>query len=479
MRLRNYRLLPAFACNLALAVACLSTGFVAHTASASYRFKVLYHLCPHGSAVCTDGTNPVAGLIMDNAGNLYGTTEAGGVPRPCGFLYPEGCGTVFELTPDAARASGWAETILYRFCRKGGGPAGVCPDGDTPAAGLTVDAAGNLYGTTRLGGGTYNAGAGVVFELKPNAFRTSWKETVLHSFCTELPNCTDGATPYAGLIMDGAGNLYGTTELGGGTETDRGVVFELTPNASRTSWTETVLYSFCAQTNCADGAGSAAGMIMDTAGNLYGTAGGGANSEGIVFELTPNASRTAWTETVLYSFCASGGTCPDGAGPFGRLIMDAAGNLYGTTVWGGNVSSISSSGAGVVYKLTPNASRTSWTETVLYSFCAQANCTDGGQPEGELIVDATGNLYGTTSNGGRPYDAGGAGVVFQLAPNGSRTSYTETVLHYFCSRGTACSDGRGSSGSGLIMDGSGNLYGATVAGGINNAGVVFELVKSP
>jgi uncharacterized repeat protein (TIGR03803 family) len=437
-----------------------------HGAAAGYRLKVLHRFCPRGTTICTDGIQPIAGLIMDRAGNLYGTTQTGGVPHPYCALNPYGCGAIFELTPDAAYASGWAEAVLHRFC-SGGEP---CPDGDAPEAGLIIDGAGNLYGTTWMGG---DSGRGVVFELTPNASRTAWKETVLHSFCAQT-NCDDGSAPLAGLIMDAAGNLYGTTVQGGGTQSDAGVVFELTPHGSRTSWTETVLYSFCAQANCVDGAGPAAGLIMDGAGNLYGTAqnGGAASGRGVVFELTPNASRTSWTETVLYSFCAQA-NCADGAEPFAGVTMDAAGNLYGTTFKGG------ASDMGAVFELTPNASRTSWTETVLHSFCAQTSCDDGALPSASLIVDAAGNLYGTTDYGDPTSSTQyGPGVVFELTPNAAGTPWTETVLHRFCSRGTPCPDGS-VSGAGLITDGAGNLYGTTIGGGVNNGGVVFEVVTSP
>jgi uncharacterized repeat protein (TIGR03803 family) len=222
--------------------------------------------------------------------------------------------------------------VLYSFCAQGGTN---CSDGAVPSAGLIIDAAGRLYGTTDLGG-AHNGGT--VFELAPYAARTKWRETVLYSFCARGgTNCIDGLQPVAGLIIDAARHLYGTTQGGGAL--NEGTVFELTPNAARTKWTETALYSFCTQggTNCTDGSGPAAGLIMDAAGYLYGTTyGGGAHNQGTVFELRPNAAKTQWTETVLYSFCAQGGTnCTDGAYSSGRLIMDKAGHLYGTTPGGG------------------------------------------------------------------------------------------------------------------------------------------------
>ena len=222
-------------------------------------------------------------------------------------------------------------------------------------------------------------------------------ETVLYSFCAQT-NCADGANPGAALIMDEAENLYGTTPVGGAN--DRGTVFELTPGGR-----ETVLYSFCAQTSCVDGSTPLAALIVDKRGNLYGTtAAGGANNlsfpggVGTVFELMPNG-----TETLPYSFCAQT-NCTDGATPTAGLIMDKAGNLYGTTFHGGGTS-----GDGTMFELTPGG-----TETVLYSFCAQTNCADGALPQAGLIMDKAGNLYGTTVQGGANNFLGG--VVFQLTP---------------------------------------------------------------
>jgi uncharacterized repeat protein (TIGR03803 family) len=328
-----------------------------------------------------------------------------------------GCfGSVRTLAQNAASlalrsgAATGQEEVLWNFCSKGGSR---CTDGEFPIAGLVMDGPGHLYGTTPFGG-TPEWNAGVVFELTPKAGRTKWTETVLHRFgeCAG-GTCADGAYPVAGLIMDGSGHLYGTTFAGGTTERDAGVVFELTPNAARTKWTETVPHSFCADVVggvCTDGQEPFAGLVMDKLGHLYGTtSGGGAHGEGTVFELTPhNAARTKWTETVLYSFCAEAG-CTDGANPFAGLIMDGSGHLYGTTYEGGG-------GYGTVFELTPhNAARTKWTEAVLYSFCGGVvggRCIDGTGPKAGLIMDASGRLYGTTSEGG----AHGYGTVFELKP---------------------------------------------------------------
>jgi len=258
-----------------------------------------------------DGGEPTAGLVMDKAGNLYGTAPYGG-------------STVFELTPGSG---GWNEKVLHRFgIRKG--------DGAAPFAGLILDAAGNLYGTT-VGGGTGCAGngCGTVFELTPTS-NGNWKELVLHRFDN---NGKDGATPgWGALLMDGAGSLYGTTAGGGCCD---GVVFKLTPGSGG-HWTETILYTF---RGGASGFEPGAGVVMDKAGNLYGTtiAGGSGCGCGVVYELSPNA-KGKWKYTVLHTFLGS-----DGAQPDANLILDDKGNLYGTTATGG------ANGGGVVFELTP------------------------------------------------------------------------------------------------------------------------------
>jgi|HubBroStandDraft_6_1064221.scaffolds.fasta_scaffold00165_7 uncharacterized repeat protein (TIGR03803 family) len=379
----------------------------------------------------TDGAVPLtAGLIRDAAGNLYGTTGSGGNNLDCSGAFPPGCGVVFKLDPSGK------ETALHAFT---GGA-----DGGDPNAGVIRDNEGNLYGTTDFGG-SGSLSAGTVFKLDDTG-----QETVLHSFCSSS-NCTDGNGPFAGVIRDHEGNLYGTT-LGGGEFCTQyggcGVVFKLDPSGK-----ETVLYNFCPNGfgNCTDGSFSTAGVVRDNEGNLYGTTGsGGANGQGTVFRLSPTGTETvlysfaggadgaspyagvirdeagnlygtttgggpsgwgtvfkvdpAGIETVLYSF--TGAT--DGGLPEAGLIRDEAGNLYGTTFFGGLASPPCSSFCGVVFKLD-----TAGTETVLYSFAPNA---DGINPSAGLIQDAEGNLYGNTQYGGNescdhPY---GCGVVFKL-----------------------------------------------------------------
>ena len=335
---------------------------------------VLYSFCEQKN--CTDGAEPVAGIVFDQKGNLYGTTRTGGAYQYCsdvGF----GCGVVFKLT----RAGKY--TLLHTFCEQGGN----CTDGANPYAASVLDPEGNLYGTTEYGG---VHGQGVVFKLTPEG-----KYIVLHSFCGQS-NCTDGAFLDAGLVFDQKGNLYGTTNYGGANN-DSGVVFKLTPKGR-----ETVLYNFCSQSNCADGGWPSAGLIFDQKGNLYGTTWlGGAHSSGTVFKLTPKGK-----ETVLYSFCV-GSYCPDGDEPSAGLVFDQKGNLYGTTSYGGGLSGYCTLGCGVVFKLTPKGK-----ETVLHSFCPDGYpCADGETPTAGLVFDQKGNLFGTTSYGGST-----VGVVFKLTP---------------------------------------------------------------
>jgi len=337
-----------------------------------------------------DGANPGAGLMADPAGNLYGTTFNGGA---------SGQGTVFQLDPSGNL------NVLYNFA---GG------DGSHPRASLIADAAGNLYGTTINGGAN---DAGTVFQLTP-----SGTLNVLYSFT----GGNDGALPFAGVIADPAGNLYGTTIGGDGP----GTVFQLTP------WGDlNVLQSFTS------GDSPWAGLIADAAGNLYGTTEGG-DGPGTVFQLTPSG-----TLNVLHRFAGL-----DGAVPHGTLIFDAPGNLYGTTHNGGT------SGYGTVFQLTPSGAL-----NVLHSFTGGS---DGAYPEAGVITDMAGNLYGTTYGGG----AGGQGTVFQLDPSGNLT-----VLHSF----TGGSDG-GRPAADLIADAAGNLYGTTSSGGATatcpgGCGTVFEL----
>ena len=396
-RLNEYRTGKIFT----LALLFLSILFAARPMQAQ-TYGVL-----HSFKGAPDGCKPQGDLWRDGAGNFYGTTAN------CGSSN----GVVFKIS-----AAG-KETILYRFTGK--------TDGGFPEAGLIRDKAGNLYGTANTGGAS---GDGVVFELSKGT------ETVLHSF-----SGTDGAHPTASLVRDAAGNFYGTTFYGGSASCSCGTVFKID-----TAGVETVLYSFTGGT---DGKFPAGRLLLDSSGNLYGTAseGGIVNCGrfgmygcGVVFKVDSSG-----TETVLYTFNGLG----DGGQPLAGLIRDSAGNFYGTTFSAGDVSRncALNNGCGVVFELS-----TGGQESVLYTF---TNSTDGANPTADLVRDAAGNLYGTTKLGGAGY-----GVVFEI--QGS----SEAALYTF----QGGNDGAGPL-AGLIRDSSNNLYGTTSFGGKSAKGVVFKL----
>jgi uncharacterized repeat protein (TIGR03803 family) len=435
-----------------IAVAAILTAFAAVLAAAP-KEKVLHAFSGN------DGAQPESSLTFDAAGNLYGTTY-GGANTNNNLCGSAGCGTVFELMHGTN--GGWQRRVLHAFT---GGS-----DGAHPLGTLVFDAEGNLYGTTSFGGSnTCNQGCGTVFKLTP-ASKGRWKETVLYAF-TDSP---DGASPAAGVIFDGAGNLYGTTRNGGDAG-EGGTVFTLTPTSS--GWKETVLYSFvygCGknQGSCGDGASPQASLIFDAKGNLYGTTfiggtGGCSYNDsdgvgcGTVFELT--SSSNGWTETVLYSFTGEA----DGGFPVAGLVMDTALNLYGTSELGGGYCNAGS--CGNVFRLMQTR-RGQWKETVIHNFEGK----DGATPQASLIMDRTGDLFGTTSSGTRccsapPKRGPCCGTVFELT-RGARDAWKETVLHNF----TGGNDGLAPYG-GVIFDAAGNLYGTTAIGGKRSDGVVFQI----
>lgn len=309
----------------------------------TYGFGVVYELsrAPGGAWTETvlynfkggaqDGASPHATLMADSAGNLYGTTVNGGL---AGKTCRTGCGTVFML---AAAAGQWQESVLYRFT---GGA-----DGAIPYAGVTMDSAGNLYGAAISGGAS---GAGAVYKVSPSS-TGEWTQTVLYSFGGR----PDGAAPYPTPVLDAAGNLYGTTNVGGAH--NLGIVYMLAPQPNG-GFTEHVLHTFIGGT---DGANPLAGLIFDQHGNLYGTTSyGGTANCGIAFALQPNPAG-GWTEHLLHTFL--GVTYQDGENPNG-LVFEAHGNLYGTST-GGGVDN-----PGTIFKMIHNSD--GWQETVLYSFTA-------------------------------------------------------------------------------------------------------------
>jgi len=278
---------------------------------------------------------------------------------------------------------------------------------------VLFDAYGNLYGTTS-GGGAY--GYGTAFELSPGT--KGWTETVLYSFCAQ-PHCDDGAIPAASLIFDGSGNLYGTTSTVGTGSPQIGTIFELSASAGG-NWSLTTLYDFCSLPNCSDGGSPRSGMLLDTAGNLYGTTpyGGPGYGGGVLFEFTAPSSGGVYSS--LYDFCWLSG-CDDGAGPYGVLIRDAKGDLYGTTAGGGT------NGGGTAFELAQTSG--TWTEQVLHDFPSFNN--DGRQITAGLIIDRARSLYGVANIGGpNTCGEGGCGMIFKLTPTGNGV-WKETVLHNF------------------------------------------------
>jgi uncharacterized repeat protein (TIGR03803 family) len=379
----------------AMLLATAATSASAHRAT----FTLLYAFDGNGGA-----GRPTAAPTPDGLGNLYGETS--GLNN----------GVVYELTADGTF------TVLRAFPGE---------DGAVPAGGLIRDDAGNLYGEAQTGGGSFcvvaGQGCGTVFKIASDG-----TFTVLYRF----QGGTDGDLPMGGLIRDAAGNLYGTTEAGGGNtcnEVGCGIVFKIAPDG-----TETVLYRFAGGL---DGLSPAGGVLMDKAGNLYGTTdGGGSANSGTVFKLTPKGKKT-----VLYAFDGD-----DGRGPFSPLVRDRQGNFYGTALAGG------AGDWGVVYKLAKDGS-----ETVLHAFSE----ADGVQPHGPLVLTASGDrLYGTTSGDGRL----GGGTVFTVSTGGAFKT-----LYAFKHR-------RHGTGymplGGLSADADGTLYGTTEYGGSSaDQGVVFRI----
>jgi uncharacterized repeat protein (TIGR03803 family) len=407
-------------CMSRLCVALVMAIMLVNGAWAASKEKVLYSFTG-GS----DGGDPATGLTFDGSGNAYGTSVVGG---------SNGFGTVFQLTPGSHGT--WTESVLYSF-------AGGSSDGMYPYGGVTFDKSGNLYGTT-VGGGSGSScgdGCGTVFKLAPSV--SGWSESVIYSFA----GGNDGFGPGGPLIFDKKGNLYGTTP-DGGTNSD-GTVYTLTPGKNG-QWKEKVIHSFAGGNEGATG--SLGPLLLDKAGNLYGvTETQGASGYGTVFKLSP-VSKGSWKLTTLYGFLGE----PDAGSPYGGLIADAKGRLYGTTYYGG------ANGLGAVFELT-KGSNSKWTESVLYSF---KGGKDGSATTTTLLLDKSSNLYGTTSAGG---DLGCAcGTVFKLASRGGK--WTESVSHRF----TGNPDGSFPY-YGLSRDKTGNLYSTTATGGNQNQGVIFEL----
>lgn len=374
----------------------------------------------------SNGLEPVAGLIFDASGNAYGTTQGGG---------PNGKGEVYQLSP----TSGFH--IIYAFHGK---------DGYGPMGNLTMDSQGDLYGTTYAGGSYKNCygACGTIFKLAPPVGNGNWTETVLYSFT----GGGDGQAPVGGVILDQAGNLYGTTQLGG--TFGQGVVFQLTP--SPTGWTESAIYSF---TGGNDGNQPLCSLVSDSTGNLFGTTshGGQGGVAGSIFELTSQGSGL-WTFSVIHEFALNG---EDGSSPTAGLIFDDIGNLYGTTAVGGSNRCGGSGGCGTVFELAQDSG--AWEETILHSF----DGSDGYEPVASLVLDSEGDIYGTTF-----FASQGAGNIFELKRPLPGQNWTERFFNL-------PADGHLGQWpkSSLSFDRTGGIYGTTFAGGPNgtNSGAIFRI----
>jgi uncharacterized repeat protein (TIGR03803 family) len=338
----------------------------------------LYSFCLQGGPYCADGSGPNAPLIQAPDGDFYGTTQHGGADCGSGEIFNSG-GTVFKISP------GDTLTTLYTFSS--------VESGCNPTTGLVLGTDGNFYGTTEYGGTGYYQD-GTVFKITPSGALTT-----IHNFCSQAGTlCPDGAYP-TGLMLASDGNLYGTTEWGGsstGIDEAEGTVFEITPSGLLTT-----LYSFCpSYPDCSDGANPEGGLIQAANGDFYGTTykGGVNDNSGTVFEISPSGILTT-----LYSFCTSYPDCADGVNPEGGLVQAAAGDLYGTTPYGG------AGGSGTIFTMTPSG-----TLTTLHRFCWDNSATGCGEnPTAGLVQDTNGDFYGTTAWGYPVIDVDG--TVFRLS----------------------------------------------------------------
>ena len=360
----------------------------------------------------------LARLIQATDGNFYGTAGFGGANG--------GYGTVFQITPSGTL------TTLYNFCSQSD-----CTDGDSPTGGVIQASNGGFYGITNVGGAH---GVGTVFKITRGG-----KFTTLYSFCSQS-GCVDGSQPFAGLVQAANGDLYGTTSLGGANG-EYGTIFKITPNGNLTT-----LYSFCSESNCADGYSPQGHLIQAANGDLYGTTfQGGAGTYGAggtVFKITPGGKLTT-----IYNFCSESG-CPDGCYPQDGLVQSTNGDFYGTTL----ECSANGFSTGTIFKLTPSGKL-----TILHSFCSQSGCADGQNPNSTLVRATNGVFYGTASVGG----ANSQGTVFKITPGGKLTT-----LYSFCPKG--CTTGGYYPTAGLVQATNGTFYGTTYEGGTNSAGTVYS-----
>lgn len=414
--------------SLAIAGAVGVVAGLAGHAQAAASLETLYSFC--ATRGCPDGDQPYAGVTLESSGKLLGTTGFGGKYNG---------GTVFALDD---KHGSWRLKNLKSFCA--GTPPSCQPD-EGPSVTLVVDTKGDLYGTVYFGG---TNGDGAVFELKSKGGH-KYALHYIHDFTG-----SDGQGPWdlsyagqsTGAPYDGTSPLYGATIAGGTNQS--GAVYSLTPGKG--GWTFQTLYNFCSATNCNDGGLPRGAVTVASSGALYGTTSyDGADGAGTIYQLTN--SKGTWSETTLYTFCSQS-NCTDGNGPFAGLAQDASGNLYGTTYFGGSAND------GVVFELASGGQY-----SVLYSFCAQTNCSDGSEPLSTVTLDSKGDIFGITSRGGDK----NFGAMFEL------TGGAYTRLYSYCALSN-CSDGGYPYGT-LALDAKGRIDGTTQYGGAYGLGSVYRL----
>ena len=437
----------------AIGLSMLAFFAACHDASAR-QFRLLYSFCAQTN--CADGQLPVSGLIADGEGNLYGTALLGGTGAG---------GVVFELV--RGKQGNWLYQVLYNFCSQQN-----CADGVEPRAGLIMDTAGNLFGTTAGYSVLYTHYASTIFELSPDTNHAHWTLTTLHSFCRpkrhggntcnlQHYNAAISALTYAGQVSgtpyDGKSPLFGY----GGSRYAHGsveFVYRYSPNKRRS----TVVHILRTWNLTGD-------PLLGNNGTLYGTMNsGGRYGQGVVFAV----DVTTGAETVLHDFCAQP-QCSDGGEPLGGLTLDTAGNLYGNAFGGSPTPYCQEAGfsaCGIVYRLAPENGEYEY--SILHNLCGKPNCSDGAYPEYSLIMDTTGTLYGVAQGGG---GNAGTGTVFEANDD------TLRAIHHFCGEAN-CSDGEYPNGP-LLMDAKGNLFGTTSEGGANfnlpnvYGGTIFEITN--
>jgi uncharacterized repeat protein (TIGR03803 family) len=412
--------------------------------------QTIYSFCKKG--VCPDGASPT-GVFAAPSGEVYGHVFSGA----------NGVGAVFELLPPKTSGGKWKEKLIYKFCA-----LTDCADGAKPAAAPIMDVHGNLYGVT-FGGGNDNQGT--VFELVKPVKHKKWRLKTLVQFCISTSNCDPSNEPLYGLsyagassgaLYDGKSPLFGVANGGNqfaSCNPECGTVYEVA--LKQGTWSLTTLYQFCAVGfSCSDGDRPTGSLLVDATGSmLTGTVQAAGNSPGALFALKRNGA--SWTETLPYAFCQVG-DCEDGIAPSGGVTPDATGNLFGTTNLGGTAN------LGVLYKITPG---TPYKQQTLYSFCQAADCADGREPgEGNVLIDASGNLFGTTFNGGGhdidEFKEGG-GTLFEFSGGQIHT------LYGFCAQPN-CADGEYPNGP-IAFGPSGTFFGTTEGGGAFGRGSVYQL----